>query len=107
MKSYEVNKLALESSDTLLDIDSYINIIDFKIDPFVKDQFWKVVSENRCVQVVTVVLGWLGYDCARDVDNKAKFIKMLESHNIDYKLVSPNDNNFNKYPEFVAEYDNA
>ena len=45
----------------------------------------------------------MGYDFAKKADNKAAFIKLLESYEIPYRLIKHTDLEFEKYLEFVQE----
>ncbi len=67
------------------------------------DKFWQCVSESRCVTIDASVIDWLGYDSKQDRDNKATFLKLLKSHNIDFSEIKHSDKNFSKYPKLVKE----
>lgn len=57
--------IALDLSNELLDVKTYIEIIKFDIDPFMINKFWQSISKNSFVSVDKAVFKWLGYSDKR------------------------------------------
>ncbi|MGL5960821.1 MAG: hypothetical protein ACRCZ0_02560, partial [Cetobacterium sp.] len=95
--------IAIEKSDTLLNIFDYIETVTFKIDTFMLDKFWQCVAENSSVHVDGAVLDWLGYESKNDYDNKAAFIKILKSHGVQFQQIKHTDQTFKNYPDLIQD----
>ena len=105
-KMFLETDVALNYSDTLLNIFDYIEAVMFRIDTMMLNKFWQCVAENRCVHMDTSILEWLGYDNEEERFNKASFIKLLKSHNIEFKQIKHTDPEFQNYPDLVEEASN-
>ena len=66
-------------------------------------RFWQSLREGSCILVDASVLEWLGYDNEQERNRKQAFLKLLTSHEIDYRQIKHTDSDFDQYPEFVAE----
>ena len=49
------------------------------------------------------IFEWLGYDNENRYGRKSAFIKLLKSHNINFREVTHTDDDFHKFSKFVAE----
>ena len=99
----ETTDMALNYSDSLLNIFDYIEAVQFRIDTMMLNKFWQCVAQNRCVDIHTTVLEWLGYDSEEERFNKASFIQLLTAHNIDFQQIKHTDPDFQNYPDLVEE----
>ena len=102
-KLFQETDIALHYSDTLLNIFDFIEAVQFRIDTMMLNKFWQCVAENRCVQVDTTVLEWLGYDSKEERFNKASFIKLLNAYQIEFKQIKHDDPTIHNYPDLVEE----
>lgn len=102
-KMFFCTDMALNYSDTLLNIFEYIEAVNFRIDRLMLNKFWQCVSENRCTSLGASVLEWLGYDNTQERNRKAKFIELLDTHNISYIQIKHTDPSFQDYPDLVEE----
>ena len=100
---YEETTTALKNSKVLLDIYKYIEVVGYQIDQFMFDKFWQSVSKSSCVVILTAVIDWLGYDSMEERFNKASFIDLLKSHEIQFKHIKHTDPEFENYPELVDD----
>jgi hypothetical protein len=100
---FRETEIALNYSDTLLNIFDYIEAVMYRIDTMMLNKFWQCVTENRCVDIHASVFEWLGYDSGQDRDNKASFIQLLDAHNIGFKQIKHTDPDFQNYPDLVEE----
>lgn len=53
---FEETTMAIEKSDTLLNIFEYIEKVNFKIDTFMLNKFWQCIAQNRCVAKKLILL---------------------------------------------------
>ena len=102
-KLFGETSLAIQKSDKFLNIFNYIEVVNFKIDTFMLDKFWQCIAENRCVAIHASILDWLGYESKNERDNKASFIQLLHSHNIQFQQIKHTDPNFKNYPDIVQD----
>jgi len=100
---FQETNLALEKSNKLLNIFDYIETVNFKMDTFMLNKFWQCIAENSCVAIHSAVLDWLGYESKNERDNKASFIQLLHSHNIQFQQIKHTDPNFKNYPDIVQD----
>ena len=59
-KMFFCTDMALNYSDTLLNIFEYIEAVNFRIDRLMLNKFWQCVSENRCTSLGASVLEVVG-----------------------------------------------
>lgn len=88
--------------------DSSVSVLEwlgYEIDPFMFDRFWQHVSNSSCLPLPTAVFEWLGYDHRQERNNKAMFIQLLKSHDIQFRQIKHTDPDFTDYPELVEEAD--
>jgi hypothetical protein len=53
--------------------------------------------------VDATILEWLGYDNEQERNNKSSFIKLLQSHQIEFKQIKQSDSNFKNFPDLIQE----
>lgn len=92
--SLALQKNNILSQPKLLNIFDYIDAVNFEIDTFMLNKFWQCISENRCVVIHATILDWLGYESKNERDNKASFIQLLNSHNIQFRQIKHTDSEF-------------
>ena len=94
---YDETTTALESSNVLLDIYKYIEVVGYQIDQFMFDKFWQSIAQNGFILMDGTTMEWLGYA------DQANFIKLLKSHNVQFKQIKHVDPEFENYPKLVDE----
>jgi len=87
MENYYTDKRVLhaleKSSEELMDILTFVKEINFEIkDNLGFDVLWDSMVGKRWDHVVPSLLKWMGYTSV-DIDNKKKFIQLLESNDIE------------------------
>jgi hypothetical protein len=97
-------ELILELSKDSYELLSFIELRDMIFDD--TNNMSKAMAEmcpNEKIGITLTVLEWLGYDHDQEYSRKQAFLKLLKSHEIDYRQIKHNDSDFDQYPEFVAE----
>ena len=97
----KINKALLKGTH-LLDIMTFIEVVEFKINMTMFDYFWQVVVGNQCVHLVTLVFEWFGYE-GEIREQKRNFIKMLKNNNIPYRELAYKDQEIDQYPTIQEE----
>ncbi len=105
-KQFTETDMALAYDDSLLNIFEYIEATMFRIDPFMLNKFWQCVAENMRIHMDAHILAWLGYENEQERNQKQAFVKLLKSHNINFKQVKHTDSDFENYPDLVEEASN-
>lgn len=85
-----------------LDIQDYINITDFEINPVIFSWFWQTMVENLSGHLTTEILHEFGYE-GEEKEAKRQFKRLLERHNISFEEISHNDQNATNYPTIQEE----
>ena len=67
------------------------------------NRFWHCINENGSVQLDATIYEWLGYNHKQVRNNKLACLKLLKSHNIEYREVKHTDPEFERYPILVTE----
>lgn len=73
-----------------MDIYNFIDWFEYDIKKLYIDRFWLSINDKNWIIIDYSMLKWIGYSCARDRDNKRKYLLLLQEHfNIetDYKIV--------------------
>lgn len=81
----------------MLYVSNCLISLDGNLHQFMFDKFWQHISRKTSVNVDVRLFEWMGYDSVRKYDNKAIFIKLLKSNDIQYREIKHTD------PEFVEE----
>ncbi len=90
------SELAVSASEplVLMDVHAFIAQFGYDVDKLYIDRFWNSLDDESWIVVDYDMLRWMGYDCARDDNNKTKYRKMLDDNFIageDYDFVSGDD----------------
>ena len=107
MENYYTDKRVLhaleKSSEELMDILTFVKEIDFEIrDNLGFDVLWDSLNGRQWALVVPLLLKWMGYTSV-DIDNKKKFIQLLESNEIEYREIGFEDPLIIQFPEIQEE----
>ena len=97
----KINKALLKGT-SLLDIMTFIEVVDFKLNMTMFDYFWQVVVGAHSVHVDTMVLEWFGYEGEYKAQ-KRNFKKMLTNNNISYYELTQKDKEIEQYPTIQTE----
>ncbi len=96
--SFSYNSIAfaydVKSPLELMDIYVFVGTFKYPIDMLYIDRFWNCINNSEWIVIDYATLKWIGYDCANDFDNKAKYVKLLRSNFIestDYEIMSGKD----------------
>ncbi|CCV02208.1 hypothetical protein IIV30_013R [Invertebrate iridescent virus 30] len=96
-------QLALEKSLELMDILTFVKEIDFEIkDNLGFDVLWDSMTSKRWAHVGPSLLTWFGYT-RTDIDNKKKFIQLLENNSIKYQEIDYQDSLVDQFTEIMEE----
>jgi len=95
--------LALESSNGLMDILTFVKEIDFEIkDNLGFDVLWDSMVGRRCSNVAASLLEWMGYEGSYKI-MKQTFVRLLESNDIEYQEIGFEDPLIEQFPEIQEE----
>jgi hypothetical protein len=97
-----VQKALNHYSTRPLDIQDYINITDFEINPVMFSWFWQIMINGQCAHLRTLILEWFGYE-GDDRAVKRKFKELLDRNNVPYKEIAHNDPEAQHYPTIAEE----
>ncbi len=64
----------------LMDIHKFIDTFQYPIDKLYIDKFWNGIRRIEWVVVDYALLRWMGYENARDIDNKQKYLDLLRGN---------------------------
>ena len=94
---------AIEKSDELMDILTFIKEIKFEIqDNLGFDVLWDSISRKRCAHVGASFLKWMGYERS-DKDNKQRFMDLLKRNEIEYQEIGYKDPLIQEFSEIQEE----
>lgn len=95
-------KKALGSSMVLLDIQKFMDVVNFQKDPIMTDYFWQVIVEKQRIHLSTSLLNCLGYE--GDLFMKQQNIKrFLKRNNVELLELSSDDSRAKQYPSIGTE----
>jgi hypothetical protein len=95
-------KALAHPSPTVLGIDKFIEVTDFKLNMIMFDYFWQVMVGNTRAHLGRRVLEWFGYE-GDDKTQKRKFIEMLKRNEIKFKELTQKDKEIELYPSIQTE----
>ncbi|ADO00514.1 hypothetical protein WIV_gp170 [Wiseana iridescent virus] len=96
--------LALEKSNELMDILTFVKEVDSKIkDNLGFDVLWdNLIGKQRCIYIYASLLEWLGYTGSEKLQKQA-FISLLDRNEINYKTIGYQDSLIEQFPELQEE----
>lgn len=95
-------KKALGSSTILLDIQKFIEVVKFEMDPIMTNYFWQVIFEEKCMHLSASLLNCLGYE--GDLRIQQQHVKrFLKTNNVKLLELSTDDPRIEQYPSIEIE----
>ena len=95
-------KALAHPSSTVLGIDKFIEVTDFKLNMVMFDYFWQVMVGNKPVHLARLSLEWFGYE-GEYSEQKRKFISLLKRNAIIYDEISHDNKYVNDFPSIKEE----
>jgi len=95
-------KALAHPSPTVLGIDKFIEVTDFKLNMVMFDYFWQVMVGNKPVHLARLALEWFGYE-GEYSEQKRKFTSLLKRNAIIYDEISHDNKHVNDFPSIKEE----